>query len=48
VIAQTISQTMEGIVFPVGVYIGMIGSWVIMGAFAIYFTISFFKKITSN
>lgn len=34
VIGATISQTLAGIVFPVGVYIGMIGSWVVMGAFA--------------
>lgn len=46
VIGQTISQTLEGIVFPVGVYIGMIGSWVVMGAFAIYFTIAYFRKMT--
>jgi hypothetical protein len=45
VIAQTISQTLEGLVFPVPVYIGMIGSWVLMGAFAIYFTIAYFKSI---
>jgi hypothetical protein len=45
VIGQTISQTLEGIVFPFGVYIGRIGSWVVMGAFAIWLTILYFNKI---
>lgn len=45
VIAQTISQSMVGIVFPIGVYIGMIGSWVVMGAFAVGLTIAFFRNI---
>lgn len=45
VIGQTISQTLEGLVFPVPVYIGMIGSWVVMGAFAVYFTMAYFKSI---
>lgn len=31
VISQTIFQTMAGITFSAGVYIGMIGSWVVMG-----------------
>ena len=48
VIGQTISQTLEGIVFPVGVYVGMIGSWVVMGAFAVYFTIAYFRKISQD
>jgi hypothetical protein len=48
VIGQTISQTIEGLIFPVGVYIGMIGSWVVMGAFAIYFTIAYFRKMSNN
>ena len=46
VIAQTISQSMVGLVFPIDVYIGMIGSWVVMGAFAIGFAISFFRNIS--
>jgi len=45
VIAQTISQAMVGIIFPIGVYIGMIGSWVVMGAFAVGLAISFFRHI---
>lgn len=48
VIGQTISQTLEGLVFPIGVYIGMIGSWVVMGAFAISFTIAYFRKMNSR
>lgn len=48
VIAQTISQTLEGIVFPIGVYIGMVGSWIIMGAFAIGMTISFFRNLSTT
>lgn len=46
VIAQTIFQTLAGITFPIGVYIGMIGSWVIMGAFAIWLTLAFFRSLT--
>lgn len=46
VIAQTISQTLAGFVFPVGVYVGMIGSWVVMGAFAIGLTVRFFRSVS--
>jgi len=46
VIAQTISQAMVGITFPIGVYIGMIGSWVVMGAFAVGLAIRFFRNVT--
>jgi len=45
VIAQTVSQASAGIVFPIGVYIGMIGSWVVMGAFAVGLTIAYFRNI---
>ena len=48
VIAQTISQAIAGIIFPIGVYIGMIGSWVVMGAFAVGFTIVFFRNISET
>lgn len=48
VIAATISQTLAGIVFPIGVYIGMIGTWVIMGAFAIGLAIRFFRNISET
>lgn len=46
VIGQTISQTLAGFVFPIGVYIGMIGSWVVMGAFAIGLTVRFSQNIS--
>jgi hypothetical protein len=48
VISQTISQAMVGIIFPIGVYIGMIGSWVVMGAFAVVLAIRFFKNIKES
>jgi hypothetical protein len=48
VIAQTISQTLAGFVFPISVYIGMIGSWVVMGAFAIGLTIAFFRNLSET
>lgn len=48
VIAQTISQTLAGLIFPIGVYIGMIGSWVVMGAFAVGLAISFFRNISNT
>lgn len=48
VIAQTVSQTLAGFVFPIGVYIGMIGSWVVMGAFAIGLAIKFFRNISEK
>ncbi len=46
VIAQTIGQALAGLIFPVGVYIGMIGSWVVMGAFAVGLTIAFFRNLS--
>jgi len=45
VIGQTLAQASAGLIFPVGVYIGMIGSWVIMGAFAVGLTISYFRHL---
>lgn len=48
VIAQTTSQTLAGFVFPIGVYFGMIGSWVAMGAFAIVLTIRFLRNISDT
>ncbi len=46
VIAQTVFQTLAGITFPIGVYIGMIGSWVVLGVFAIWLTLAFFRNLT--
>jgi hypothetical protein len=48
VLAQTLSQALMGIVFPIGVYIGMVGSWVVMGALAVGLTISFFRSISGT
>lgn len=48
VIAQTISQSLVGITFPIGVYIGMVGSWVVMGAFAVGLAIRFFRNISEK
>ncbi len=45
VLAGTASQTMAGIIFPVGVYVGMVGSWVVMGAFAVWLGVAFFRNI---
>jgi hypothetical protein len=48
VIGQTISQALVGIFFPIGVYIGMVGSWIVMGAFAIGLTVSFFRNLATD
>jgi hypothetical protein len=48
VIAQTVMQTLAGITFPVGVYIGMIGSWVILGGFAVGLTLAFFRNLVES
>lgn len=48
VISQTISQALVGITFPIGVYIGMIGSWVVMGAFAVSLAISYFRNLSET
>jgi hypothetical protein len=45
VIAQSVSQALAGLVFPVPVYIGMVGSWVVMGGFALGLTRSFFRHL---
>ncbi len=45
VIAQTVSQTLAGLIFPIGVYIGMVGSWIVLGAFAVGLTVAFFRNL---
>lgn len=45
VIAQTVSQARAGVVFPVQVYVGMVGSWVVMGALAVGLTAAFFRHL---
>ncbi len=47
VIGQTIYQSLAGFVFPIGTYIGLIGSWVVMGIFAICLAISFFRHVSA-
>jgi hypothetical protein len=48
VLSQTISQAIAGIILPIGVYIGMVGSWVLMGSFAVGLVISFFHNISET
>jgi NADH:ubiquinone oxidoreductase subunit K len=48
VLSQTISQAIAGIILPIGVYIGMVGSWVLMGSFAVGLVISFFRNISET
>lgn len=45
VLAATASQTLAGVIFPPAVYVGMVGSWIVMGAFAIWLTIAFFRNL---
>jgi len=45
VLAATVSQTIAGVVFPPGVYVGMVGSWVVMGAFAVWMLVAFFRNL---
>lgn len=48
VIGQTVVQTLVGMVFPPQIYIGMIGTWIVMGAFAIGLTVSFFRNLSES
>jgi hypothetical protein len=48
VLAQTVSQTLAGLIFPIGVYIGMVGSWIVLGAFAIGLTVAFFRNLSTG
>jgi uncharacterized membrane protein len=45
VLAGTASQTLAGIIFPPGVYVGMVGSWVVMGVFAIWLLVAFLRNL---
>jgi len=45
VLAQTVSQTLAGLIFPIGVYIGMVGSWIALGACAVGLTVAFFRNL---
>ena len=48
VLAGTASQAMGGVIFPLGVYIGMVGSWVVMGAFAFWLLVAFFRHLVET
>jgi hypothetical protein len=48
VIAQTISQALAGVTFPVAVYVGMVGSWIVMGGFAIGLTVAYFRNLSNK
>jgi hypothetical protein len=48
VLSGTASQTLAGIIFPPGVYIGMIGSWVVMGGFAAWLLVTFFRCLADT
>lgn len=45
VIVSTISQTLVGITFEPGVYIGLIGSWVLLGGWAVWVGSRFFRAL---
>jgi hypothetical protein len=36
---------MAGVIFSPGVYIGMVGSWVVMGGFAVWLLAAFFRNL---
>ncbi len=46
VIGQTIFQLRAGIIFSTGQFIGLIGSWVAMGAIAVGLTFQFFRNLS--
>jgi hypothetical protein len=48
VIGQTVAQINAGIVFGPGTMFGMVGSWVVLALFAIWFGGRLIKKIQSN
>jgi hypothetical protein len=48
VLAQTAAQYLAGIIFPIPVYIGMVGSWIVMGAFAIWLSVRFLNSIAEK
>jgi hypothetical protein len=48
VLVQTGSQTRAGMIFSIGVYIGKIGWWIVIGTFAIGLTISFVRHLATE
>ena len=45
VLVATASQTLAGVIFPPAVYVGMVASWVVMGAFALWLVIAYFRNL---
>lgn len=48
VVSQTVFQVNAGVAFNPGQFIGLVSSWVIMGAFAAGLTVSFFRHLDSQ
>lgn len=48
VISQTVFQTMAGITFSIGVYIGMIGSWIVMGTWAVWLVVVLLRYVADT
>ena len=46
VIASTIAQTLVGITFQVGVYFGLIGSWILLGVFSTWLTVLYLRHLS--
>ncbi len=48
VIAQTIFQALAGFIFPIGVYVGMVGSWIVLAGFALWLAAAFFRSLSEQ
>ncbi|KUP05947.1 hypothetical protein Q75_09770 [Bacillus coahuilensis p1.1.43] len=48
VIAQTVAQALEGIILPVGQYVGFVGTFVMLSLFAFSLTIRMYKAFGNN
>lgn len=48
VLGQTIFQTNAGVVFSTGQLIAMIGSWIVMGAIAVWFVVKILRNIATK
>lgn len=48
VISQTVFQTMAGITFSMGIYIGMIGSWIVMGTWAVWLAVVLLRHVADK
>jgi hypothetical protein len=36
------------LIFPIGVYIGLVGTWIVLGAFAVGLTVAFFRNLSAG